>query len=534
MHATAAVDWLDPHRWSTTGPIERLRLLREVQANIDRHAQELVEADLAVKGIAPGVPANAHQEGASFQLAVIPVAGNVAASIELYEALAAGKTLEPLADTPVAGGYRDIRIGPRGKDRLLNGDRTDVLRVKGEARRLGPYDKPTGVIAVLGAGNYPSSFETIRALFYDNCVAVHRPHQINAAVDAVWEKILQPLVDVHALAFCDPSEGRSLTLDPRLTKIYFTGGTSTAKAIMSATDTELVSECGGNNPVIVVPGDRPWTSAQITHQAMQIATMAKINGGAVCGRLQTVVTSRHWPQRREFLDALQTALRDGTPASTSYYPGTESTFAQFRAAYPDAELIAPRDGAAANSAVLLIEDVGVRGWAVENEAFSQVLGEVALDVAPAADTFVPAAVEFCNDHLFGTLAASIFVDDRTRKAHAATIEQAVTDLRYGAIGVNTVPPAVWINPALTWGGNEEGRELVSGRGNFGNLFGYEDVEKSIVTSAFMSPGHFIADSKQGWLDLSERYARYTISPTWGRLFALARVALGNRFRSADF
>ncbi|HRO82706.1 MAG TPA: aldehyde dehydrogenase family protein [Alicycliphilus denitrificans] len=39
-------------------------------------------------------------------------------------------------------------------------------------------------------------------------------------------------------------------------KIYFTGGTAAAKAIMAATRTELVFECGGNNPCIIVPGDR--------------------------------------------------------------------------------------------------------------------------------------------------------------------------------------------------------------------------------------------------------------------------------------
>jgi hypothetical protein len=80
------------------------------------------------------------------------------------------------------------------------------------------------------------------------------------------------------------------------------------------------------------------------------------------------------------------------------------------------------------------------------------------------------------------------VDDKTGKAHASTAVDAVTRLRYGAIGVNAMPPVISVDPALTWGGNEEGREFVSGRGDFGNLLGYGNVEKSMVTGGFMSPG----------------------------------------------
>jgi acyl-CoA reductase-like NAD-dependent aldehyde dehydrogenase len=376
---------------------------------------------------------------------------------------------------------------------------------------------------VLGAGNVASSFEMIRALFVDSCVVIHKPHHLNVAADEVWEKVLRPLVDVRAVAFCPPSEGRALTRDPRLTKIYFTGGTGSAKAIMAATDTELVSECGGNNPCVIVPGDRPWTDREIRHQALQIATIIKISGGAICGRTQTFVTSRQWPQRRQLLDAVEVALRDLTPGNTASYPGSDATLAAFRDAYPASRLIQPRDAAPA-SQVLVIEDVGTDGFALDTEAFCQVMGEVALDVAPGVETFLPAAVEFCNERLLGTLAATVLVDEHTRTAHRAAVDRAVADLRYGAVGVNTMPPTIWANPYLIWGGNEEGREFVSGRGDFGNLLGYEKTEKSVVVSGFTSPGHLIMTDKKAWLDLSTRVARYTIRPSWPRLLRLALTA----------
>jgi acyl-CoA reductase-like NAD-dependent aldehyde dehydrogenase len=531
MKATEAVDWVDPDRWRATPATERLRLLRLVQANIDRYFDELVAADCRAKGIDPANPADAHQVGTSVQRVLVPVPVNVAAAIDLYEGLVRGRPLQPLAVTPAGDGRFDVRVSPRGKDRLLNGDRADVLRVVGEPRRVDPYAKPGGIVAVLGAGNVASSFEMIRALFVDGYVAVHKPHPLNEDADRVWEKVLQPLVDVHAVAFCPADEGRELTQDPRLSKIYFTGGTGSAKAIMEATGTELVSECGGNNPCLVVPGDRPWTEREIRHQALQIATIVTISGGSICGRTQTLVTSRHWPQRRQLLDAITAALRDLTPGSSTSYPGVDKTFAAFREAYPSGRIVQPVDGRPA-SQVMVIEDVGTEGFALENEAFCQVMSEVALDVAPDAGAFLPAAAEFANDKLLGTLAATILIDEDTKKAHAATVDRAVTDLRYGAIGVNTMPPVAWTNPYLIWGGNEEGREFVSGRGNFGNLLGYENAEKSIVVSGFTSPGHLIMTSKRGWLDLSRRFARYAVRPTWPRLFALAYAATRAGFRRA--
>ena len=533
MNARDAVDWVAPNRWKDVPAADRLALLKKVQRNIDRYFEELVSADCKAKGIERGVAGNGHQEGTSIQATVVALANSVSVAIEVYEAILRRRPLEPLAVTPVGDGRFDIKVGPRGKERMLNGDRTDILRVVGEPRRVGPYEKPGGIVAVLGAGNVASPFEAIHALFLDSCAVVHKPHHINVGTDRVWEKILGPLVDVHALAFCDADDGRALTRDPRLTKIYFTGGTPSAKAIMDSTDTELVSECGGNNPCVIVPGDRPWTKNEIRHQAIQIATMVKINGGSICGRVQTLVTSRRWSQRRELLDAITVALRDQTPATTAYYPGADKTFLRFQDLHPDARIVKPRDGAPASN-VLMIEDTDQDGFAIHNEAFCQVVSEVALDVPSDAEAFLPAAVAFCNEKLLGTLGASILVDGDTLKAHSTTVDRAVTQLCYGAIGVNTMPAGVWAIPYLTWGGNEEGREFVSGRGNFGNPLGYENVEKSIVFSGFTSPGHLMMDNKRGWLDLSNRFARYTVNPTWRRFIALAGTAVGGRLRRPDF
>ena len=58
------------------------------------------------------------------------------------------------------------------------------------------------------------------------------------------------------------------------------------------------------------------------------------------------------------------------------------------------------------------------------------------------------------------------IDEDNKKAHQGPLDQAVTDLRYGGIAVNSMPPFIFLSPYLTWGGNGEGREFVSGHKDF--------------------------------------------------------------------
>jgi acyl-CoA reductase-like NAD-dependent aldehyde dehydrogenase len=533
LNAKQAIDQLKPEEWAATSALERLHLLEQVRENMKTYAGELAAADAKMKNDLMGEALFSHD--ASMVATVVPMANTVTASIELYEALVKGEMLKPISVVKVQDGLYDVHVFPQhAKDRMMNADRKDVIRVKGEPKQVSPLDKPAGIIAVSGAGNYSSSLEMVKAIFWENCAVVHKPHRLNEATDRVWEKIFQPLVDVGALSFCDASDGRALTQDPRLSKIYFTGGTSTAQAIMNATDTELISECGGNNPCIIVPGDRPWSAKEIEHQAVQIATMAKLNGGAVCGRPQTIVTSKHWPQRKEFLAALKTAISKETPAAGTYYPGSDAVAAAFKEHHSDAETFKPEGGTYKHADFLVITGVAEDGYAVTHEAFCQILDEVPLDVPANAAAFLPKAVEFCNTKLLGTLGSCILIDEDTKKAHRAVLDQAVTDMEYGGIAINTMPPFIFLSPYLTWGGNEEGKAFVSGHGNFGNLLNYENVEKSIIEADFMSAGHMMNTNKSAFDTLSRNMARFSLAPTWINLTRLMAGAVTGSFRRKDF
>ena len=533
MNATDAIDKLQPETWAATTAIERLHFLEAVRENMQRYAEELAASDAAMKNGLMGE--ELYSLPVSLIATIVPMANTISACIDLYESIVHGHMPEPLEITEVRDGLYDIRVFPRSsKDKLMNSDRRDFIRVKGEPTQVNPMDKPPGIIAVLGAGNYSSSLEMAKALFLENKAVVHKPHHLNEATDRVWEKIFEPLVEIGAISFCDSDPERLLTKDPRLTKIYFTGGTGTAKKIMAGTDTELVSECGGNNPCIVVPGDKPWTEKQLQHQAIQIATISKLNGGAVCGRVQTVVTSEHWPQREAFLEALETALRDGTPAAGTYYPGSDEVLAQFQQHYPNATMVQPEQGKYSNAGFMLIKGVDEDGFAVRNEAFCQIIDEVPLDVEAEPEAFLQRAVAFCNEKLLGTLGCCILVDDHTLEAHREAVEDAVTELDYGGIAVNTMPPFIFLSPYLTWGGNEEGKEFVSGHGNFGNLLCYENVEKSIIYANFMSPGHMLNTNKEVFDKLAANMARFSMAPTWMNMTKLMAGAVAGTFKGKDF
>lgn len=535
MKAAQAIEKLKPEQWAATSIKDRIHLLKAVRNNVKTYGDDLGRADAAMKNNQMGEQIFDIAE--SKVATVVPIANILSAAVELYSSLAKGKMIGPLSTEKNGNDIYKIQVFPQtAKEKLMAGAQKAYLYVKGKPKQINPMDKPAGVIGVLGAGNYSSSLEMVKAMFFDNCAVVHKPHHLNEETDKIWEKIFQPLIEVGAIAFCDADQGKDLTQDPRLSKIYFTGGTSTAQAIMSATDTPLVSECGGNNPCLIVPGDRAWTDKEIEHQAIQIATVAKLNGGAVCGRPQTIVTSKHWPQRESFLTALKKAIKIGTPAAGTYYPGSDKIWEGFLNAHPDAEIIKPENGKYQQGQFMVITGSGEEDYAVKNEAFCQIIDEVPLDVSANAEAFLPKAVDFCNEKLLGTLGACILVDEDTKKAHQTILDKAVDDMHYGGITVNNMPPFVFLSPYLTWGGNETRpvQSFVSGHGNFGNLLGFENIEKSVIIDSFMNPGHFMNTNKAVFATLANGMADFSVEPTWMNIVKLMFGAITGGFKKKDF
>ena len=131
------------------------------------------------------------------------------------------------------------------------------------------------------------------------------------------------------------------------------------------------------------------------------------NAGFNCVTPRVLVTWKHWPQREAFLNELECVLST-IPTRLAYYPGAAERHAAF--------VVAPR-GRAGSSA--RPTTTGCRGRssagstrvehddvALNVEAFCSLMAETSLDTA-TPDQFVDAAVEFCNDVVWGTLGATV-------------------------------------------------------------------------------------------------------------------------------
>ncbi len=374
----------------------------------------------------------------------------------------------------------------------------------------------------------------VKALFFENKAVIHKPHQNNVESDRIWAKIFQPLIDRRALVFIEPEEARAMTALDGLHAIYFTGSTGVAHAIQNNAKAPLISECGGNNPLLIVPGDRPWTDKEIRHQALQVASVGKMNGGAVCGRVQTIVTSRKWPQRTQFLDALRKAISQDTYAVGTYYPGVEKTKEAFLENQPTAEVLDVENGKYPTTDFIFIPDAREDDFAVKNEAFCQIFSEIPLETEGNADDYLEKATAFCNDELLGTLGCMILVDNDTMRARRDRVMKAVKELNYGGIAVNTIPPNVFMNAYLTWGGcNENSEDFVSGIGNFGNAHNYENVVKSVLIDDFNAQG-MLMTNKQMMEHLFINSAYFAIDNSWRHFAKMASQMVVDGFKKKDF
>jgi hypothetical protein len=121
------------------------------------------------------------------------------------------------------------------------------------------------------------------------------------------------------------------------------------------------------------------------------------------------------------------------------------------------------------------------------EAFCSICAETPIR-ARSVPEFVHRAVEFANDTLWGTLAASIFAHPASLQdpATAAAVESAIADLRYGTVGVNVAANLGFVLMETPWGGFP-GADIYDVQSGFGwahNNLMFEKPQKSVVRTPF--------------------------------------------------
>lgn len=183
---------------------------------------------------------------------------------------------------------------------------------------------PLGVVVFIKPWNLPLyllTFGLAAALAMGNC-AVCKPsewtsrtaHRMCELIDE--EKLLPPGV-LNLVIGYGSDLGPTLTTDPRVAAISFTGGTATGRVVAAnavASGKKLSLELGGKNPSIVFEDCLP----QLAQTCTNVLRAAFSNTGQIClcGSRILVQRSIFDPFKAKFVEMVQQTIRVGDPLDT--------------------------------------------------------------------------------------------------------------------------------------------------------------------------------------------------------------------------
>ena len=494
---------LGARAWSHLTLGQRARLLERLHATTASNAEEWADTAALSKGLEPGhVLRGEEWLGGPYATLV---------ALDAYR-----RSLEALAKgtSPLKGVKTDAAPGGRLRAHtfplaaidglLLSGYSGEVWFEPGISDRqarasagLGQLN-PTrsgGIGLVLGAGNVTSIpiLDVLYELLAFNRVVILKVNPTQDALVPVYERALAPLIEAGFLRIVrgGGEVGAYLTTHAGIDHVHITGAAPTFDAIVWGTGAAatrrrregrprlkkpITSELGGVSPIIIVPG--AWSDADLRYQAEHVVTMRLQNSGHNCIAGQVVILSSDWPQRAAFLAELRRAF-GAAPARPVWYPRSDEKLEAAASSYPNAT----RHG---DGTRLLVETgPGAEATALETtEYFAPVLGVV--DLPGNGQEFLDAAVAHANERLVGTLGANVLIDPTTQAALGGGFENAIADLRYGAISINSWTAFAFLTPTLTWGGYPGAtlENVVSGIGVVHNALLLDGVERSVTRGPF--------------------------------------------------
>jgi len=493
-------------RWAQLPIWDKIGYLKEIRELVLEQAEEWTRVGAEFKGFTPDHP---YVGGEEWLGGPYPTVAWISDVIGTLEALRVGE--DPLAGLPVTtrpDGQVVLRAMPGSVyDRLLlSGYELDVWMEPGvteaEMRAtVGSFyseEDPQGrVCAVLGAGNVSAIpvLDLLYAMFVSGDVVALKLNPVAEGYGPVFEQIFAPLIaDGYVrIVYGGGDVGEQLVRSELVDAVHITGSGRTFDAIVWGVGAQaeerktrgeqllgkpISSELGGVGPTIVVPGR--WSKADIAYQAEHIATQKLHSSGHTCVASQVLVVSEDWPQREEFVAAVERALADA-PRRQPFYPGTEDRLAAFLDSNPSARLL---DG---NQRVAVLKDVDPTH---DHPAFAEeFFGPAYLIVAlPGGTTeeFLLHAVDFANERLAGNLGANLLVDPGAADRHSETIDRAIADLRFGCIGVNAWAGVVFLTSRAAWGAypGNSAVDIGSGAGVVHNSLMLDRPQKNVLSAPF--------------------------------------------------
>lgn len=555
---TAAVDeavaTLQANRagWPARPLGERIELLAQMKLRLLALAPEWVSYSLQAKGVQPGTLAEAEEW---IFLATIFRALRIARG-----ALAGiAKTGRPPVRGPVRtlpNGQVAVRVLPHGFADVLPfyGIRGEVWMEPGvteeelwqtQASAFRQHGQEAVVAAVLGAGNASvlPIVDLLHMLFVEQDVAVLKLSPVNSYLAPLIAEVIEPLSELGVVQLLTggAETGAYLCAHPGVARLHMTGSHRTYEAITFGPGAEgeerkkhrrpllekpFTCELGNITPVIVVPG--PWQAHEIREQAQQLATWLTANAGYGCLTPRLLIQHESWPLREALVEALAAVLAS-VESRPAYYPGTEALHSRFVAAYPQARLFqGGPDGHLPWTLIPGLDADSEDELGFQEEAFCGLLAETGLAAAdPVA--FLDRAVTFANERLWGSLTVTLLVhpDSAREPAVRASIEEAITRLRYGTVTVNLNPYAAYHFMVTPWGAypGHPDHDIQSGRGKTANFLMFDRPQKSVVTGPFRNRFQQVTIAAPRPQLFAQQLARYEAQPSPLTLARLAVPAL---------
>lgn len=417
-----------------------------------------------------------------------------------------------------------------------------------QARFYHRRDPEGGVSLVLGAGNVASipPMDVLYKMFVEGHVCVLKMNPVNEYLGPFFERAFAPLIELGYLAivYGGGDEGAYLCQHPDVDDIHITGSDKTHDLIVwgpPGPEREerkrrgdpllakpISSELGNVSPVMVVPG--PYSANELELMAHNIAGMITNNASFNCNAAKLLILPAGWSPGAELLARIQSVLERVLPRK-AYYPGAKD---RWRSLTRDAEdvIAIGEDGDEQTLPWTIVPHVDAARSDDPHfrvEPFCSILSVTEIGSSDPVE-FSSEATRFANDHVWGTLNATLFVHPRLEMDSSVqrAISRAVRDLRYGTVAINHWPAMVYAFGVPPWGGHPSATltDIQSGLGWVHNTLMLERIEKNVLRGPLQAspkpawfPGHRTLD------ELGRRLLAFELQPSWLKLPGIALVAL---------
>jgi acyl-CoA reductase-like NAD-dependent aldehyde dehydrogenase len=527
-------------RWAVTGIDERIALLDKIKHDLIAVSDNWVAESVKAKGIIPSTRGEGEEWG---------TLGNIYNL--LYSLRQSLTDIKKYGHPQIAGpvvvrhnGQVSATVFPRTKIEaiLYAGLSQEVWMEPGvtieetlqsQAQIYKGKIRRGAINLVLGAGNGSSLpvNNSLCKLFVENSVVILKLNPVNAYLGPWIEKVFCSLIDrgFFRVVYGGIKEGNYLCNHPAIDEIHLTGSDKTFESIVFGSDSEgarrkaqknpliskpIIGELGNITPVIIVPG--PWSEDEVRKQAEKITGWMIYNAGCNCLTPRILVQHKDWSQRETLIEAIGAAMAN-LETRKAYYPGAKERHAAFVSAHPEAR----QYGSISQDHLpwTLITNVDPKNTSdicFNTEAFCSLFVKTSIEAANASE-FIEKAVDFANKTLWGTLTASIIVHPKSLLDSnvAASLERAVTNLRYGTICINEWGGSAWDLGLTPWGGfpGHDIYDVQSGIGVTNNALMFSKTQKAVVRAPFIkTPDPNLVTFKH-YPELQKKFTYYLASPS---------------------